>query len=57
MDNIFYSSNISYSFVKKLNNIMDKQYNEYKKQIINNILEEIIIYYKLNDDLYKIKQC
>lgn len=47
MNNIYYSSNISYSFMKKLNNIMDKQYNEYKKQIIQNILDEIIIYNKL----------
>ncbi len=47
MNNIYYSSNISYSFIKKLNNIMDKQYNEYKKQIIQNILDEIIIYNKL----------
>jgi len=44
---IYYSCNISYSFVKKLNNILDKQYNLYKQQIINNILDEIMIYDKL----------
>jgi len=44
---IYYSGNISYSFVKKLNNILDKQYNLYKQQIINNILDEIMIYDKL----------
>jgi len=47
MDNVFYSSNISYVFLKKINNILDKQYDEYKKQIICNIIDEVIIYNKL----------
>ena len=44
---VYYSSNISYSFIKKMNNILDKQYNIYKNQIINNILDELNIYDKL----------
>ena len=40
MENIYYRSYISYNFIKELNNIMNIKYNEYKKQIIDIILDE-----------------
>ena len=47
MDNVFRTTNISYDFIKKMNNIIDNQFNKYKNQIINNILEELFEYNKL----------
>ena len=41
MDNIYYQSQIEYKFISKLSTILDLQYEEYKKQIIKIILEEL----------------
>ena len=41
MDNIYYQSQIEYKFLSKLSTILDLQYEEYKKQIIEIILEEL----------------
>ena len=41
MDNIYYQSQIEYNFIKKLSTILDLQYEEYKKQIIKIILQEL----------------
>jgi len=46
MDNIFYQSQVEYLFIKKIDQILELQYNEYKRQIIKLILEE------LNDENY-----
>jgi hypothetical protein len=41
MENIYYSSNIEYLFVKKIQQIMDLQYMPIKKEIVDIILEEL----------------
>ena len=41
MDNIYYQSQIEYTFLSKLSTILDLQYEEYKKQIIEIILQEL----------------
>ena len=41
MDNIFYQSQIEYLFVKKMDNVLNLQYDIYKKQIIKIILGEL----------------
>jgi hypothetical protein len=41
MDNIFYQSQIEYLFVKKIDNVLNLQYDIYKKQIIKIILDEL----------------
>jgi hypothetical protein len=41
MDNIFYQSEIEYLFVKKIDQVLNLQYDEYKKQIITIILDEL----------------
>ena len=41
MDNIFYQSQIEYLFVKKIDNVLNLQYDKYKKQIIKIILDEL----------------
>ena len=47
MQNIYYSSDISQVFVSDFTSIIDLQFNEYKKQIIQIIIQEIIIKDKL----------
>ena len=47
MQNIYYSSDISQLFISEFTSIIDLQFNEYKKQIIQIIIEEIIIKDKL----------
>ena len=42
MQNIYYSSDISQLFISDFTSIIDLQFNEYKKQIIQIIIEEII---------------
>ena len=42
MQNIYYSSDISQLFISDFTSIVDLQFNEYKKQIIQIIIEEII---------------
>ena len=39
MENIYYTSNIEYLFVKKIQQILDLQYEPIKKQIVEIILE------------------
>jgi hypothetical protein len=41
MENIYYSSNIEYLFLKKIQQILDLQYEPIKKQIVEIILEEL----------------
>ena len=41
MDNIFYQSQIEYLFIKKIDQILNLQYEIYKKQIIKIILDEL----------------
>ena len=41
MENIYYTSNIEYLFVKKIQQILDLQYEPIKKQIVEIILEEL----------------
>ena len=41
MENIYYSSNIEYLFVKKIQQIMDLKYMPIKKEIVDIILEEL----------------
>ena len=42
MSDIYYSSDVSQSFVSNFTSIIDLQFNEYKNQIIQIIIEEII---------------
>ena len=42
MSDIYYSSDLSQSFISNFTSIIDLQFNEYKKQIIQIIIEEII---------------
>ena len=42
MENIYYLSDISQLFISDFTSIIDLQFNEYKKQIIQIIIEEII---------------
>ena len=42
MENIYYSSNISQLFISDFTNMIDLQFNDYKKQIIQIIIKEII---------------
>ncbi len=42
MDNIYYQSEIEYLFVKKIQQIIDLQYNPMKKEIVDIILEELL---------------
>ena len=42
MQNIYYSSDISQLFISDFTSIIDLQFNEYKKQIIQIIIDEII---------------
>jgi len=42
MDNIYHSSDISQLFKYNFTSIIDLQFNEYKKQIIQFIIKEII---------------
>ena len=41
MDNIFYQSQIEYLFVKKIDQVLNLQYDIYKKQIISIIIDEL----------------
>ena len=41
MENIYYSSNIEYMFVKKIQQMLDLQYEPIKKEIVNIILLEL----------------
>ena len=41
MENIFYQSQIEYLFVKKIDQILKLQYDEYKKQIIMILQDEL----------------
>ena len=41
MENIYYSSNIEYMFVKKIQQILDLQYEPIKKEIVDIILSEL----------------
>ena len=41
MVDIYYQSNIEYKFISKLNTILDLQYENYKKLIIETILKEL----------------
>ena len=47
MQNIYYSSDISQLFISDFTSIIDLQFNVYKKQIIQIIIQEIIIKDKL----------
>ena len=47
MQNIYYSSDISQLFISDFTSVIDLQFNEYKKQIIQIIIDEIIIKDKL----------
>ena len=42
MPHVYYSSDILQSFISNFTSIIDLQFNEYKKQIIQIIIEEII---------------
>lgn len=42
MDNIYYQSEIEYLFVKKIQQMIDLQYNPMKKEIVDIILEELL---------------
>ena len=42
METIYYSSDISLLFISEFTSIIDLQFNEYKKQIIQIIIREII---------------
>ena len=42
MSDIYYSSDVSQSFMSNFTSIIDLQFNEYKNQIIQIIIEEII---------------
>ena len=42
MSDIYYTSDVSQSFISNFTSIIDLQFNEYKKQIIQIIIEEII---------------
>ena len=42
MDNIYYQSEIEYLFVKKIQQIIDLQYNPMKKEIVDIILDELL---------------
>jgi|TARA_B110000967_G_scaffold10547_1_gene10394 hypothetical protein len=50
MDNIFYQSQIEYLFVKKIDNVLNLQYDIYKKQIIKIILDELDELYELDEN-------
>ena len=41
MENIYYSSNIEYLFVKKIQQMLDLQYKPIKKEIVDIILSEL----------------
>ena len=47
MPNIYYQSSIEYNFIKELNEILDLQYTEYKRQILEFIIQECNEKYKL----------
>jgi len=40
MDKIYHQTSIEYKFIKEFSNMLELQYEEYKKQIIKIILEE-----------------
>jgi len=42
MENIYYSTDISQIFMSNFTSIIDVQFNDYKKQIIQIIIKEII---------------
>ena len=42
MDNIYYSSEIEYLFVKKIQQMIDLQYKPLKKEIVDIILQELL---------------
>lgn len=42
MENIYYSSEIEYLFVKKIQQIIDLQYKPMKKEIVDIILDELL---------------
>lgn len=42
MDNIYYSSEIEYLFVKKIQQMIDLQYKPMKKEIVDIILQELL---------------
>jgi hypothetical protein len=42
MDNIYYSSEIEYLFVKKIQQMIDLQYRPMKKEIVDIILQELL---------------
>ena len=55
MENIYYSSNIEYMFVKKIQQMLDLQYEPIKKEIVDIILSELTdeeLVLQVHDDLY-----
>ena len=42
MENIYYSSEIEYLFVKKIQQMIDLQYKHIKKEIVDIILQELL---------------
>lgn len=42
MENIYYSSEIEYLFVKKIQQMIDLQYKPIKKEIVDIILQELL---------------
>ena len=50
MDKVYHQTSIEYKFIRNLSNTLDLQYEEYKKQIINIILEELNNEYKNNEN-------
>jgi len=42
MENIYYSSEIEYLFVKKIQQMIDLQYKPIKKEIVDIILDELL---------------
>lgn len=50
MDKVYHQTSIEYKFIRSLSNTLDLQYEEYKKQIINIILEELNNEYKNNEN-------
>jgi len=50
MDKVYHQTSIEYKFIRSLSNTLDLQYEEYKKQIINIILEELNNEYENNEN-------
>ena len=47
MENIYYRSKISYTFIRDLSNILNLQYQKYKDEIVSIILAELKAKFKL----------